>query len=143
MTFRRGLSKRHLLLPAVAGMALFGMLGTVTATAAANGYPTCPALTISTPTTLPNASTGSSYDYTLSASATTSNCPAVWFISGGTLPYGLHLNPLTGEITGTAPGRVQSFGFQVNVAVPGNVTSEQVVLPSSTPSPLTLRAPLS
>ncbi len=129
MTLRRRLSKRHVVLPAVAAMALFGMLAALTGTASAFGHPSCPALTINTPTTLPNASIGSSYDYTLSASATTSNCPAEWFITGGTLPYGLHLNPSTGEITGTAPGRVESYGFQINVAVPGNVTSEHVALP--------------
>ncbi len=89
----------------------------------------CSPLTISTPTTLPDAAIGASYSYTLSASATTSGCPAVWFISGGRLPAGLTLNNATGAISGTVPNLVQTATFQINVFVPGHVTSEWVALP--------------
>jgi DNA-binding beta-propeller fold protein YncE len=78
---------------------------------------------------LPDAAIGASYSYTLSASATTSGCPAVWFITGGRLPNGLTLNGATGAISGTAPNFVQTATFQISVFVPGHVTSEWVALP--------------
>jgi hypothetical protein len=52
-----------------------------------------------TSTSLPDGSVGVSYDATLSASG--GNPPYKWKVVSGSLPKGLKLNKMTGEISGT------------------------------------------
>jgi hypothetical protein len=70
-----------------------------------------PALSITT-FSMPDATLGSSYSATLAASWGTT--PYTWSLSGGSLPAGLTLNPLTGQILGS-PTTTGTASFTVNV----------------------------
>ncbi|MCX6613035.1 MAG: putative Ig domain-containing protein, partial [Acidobacteria bacterium] len=65
-------------------------------------------LSIVTPS-LPGGATGTAYSQTLAASG--GRPPYTWAISSGTVPNGLNLNPLSGQISGTPT--IQGTGFFV------------------------------
>jgi uncharacterized protein (TIGR03437 family) len=65
-------------------------------------------LSIVTPS-LPGGATGAAYSQTLAA--TGGRPPYTWAVSGGTVPNGLNLNPLSGQISGTPT--IQGTGFFV------------------------------
>jgi hypothetical protein len=65
---------------------------------------------ITTPTNLPSATQGSSYSFLLSA--TGGSQQFTWFAASNSLPMGLSLNGITGEISGT-PSQSGSFTFNV------------------------------
>ncbi|MFN7565301.1 MAG: putative Ig domain-containing protein, partial [Prosthecobacter sp.] len=79
--------------------------------------PACPTISI-TPVTLPNATVGTAYSQTLTASGGTAPY-GTWTITSGTLPAGLTLNASTGVISGTP---TTSTGPSVNVTVRVNDT---------------------
>ena len=70
----------------------------------------CPVITLS-PLTLPNGEIGILYSETITASGS-SALPYTFTVSSGTLPTGLTLDPVTGEITGT-PTTIGTFNFTI------------------------------
>ncbi len=124
---RRSVTERSLFLAATtAAVVLLGM----SSSALAGGGPgggACSGLSITSPSTLPAATTGTSYSYALTSNAP-AGCTPVWFVLGR-LPAGLHIDPATGVISGTAPAYVQTASFQVVVAGPGGFDSEWATLP--------------
>jgi predicted outer membrane repeat protein len=91
---------------------------------------------ITSPPTLPTATTGSPYSITLAASGGAGNAgPAQWILSSGSLPPGLTLNP-DGTISGT-PTSAGTYSFQASVGDPVTATFTLVVAaPPTAPSPL-------
>jgi hypothetical protein len=74
-----------------------------------------------TPASLPNATQGTAYNQTVSASGGTG--PYTYSVSGGSLPAGLSLNPSTGVIAGIPTGSgSSSFTIQAPDTV-GNIGS--------------------
>jgi len=78
----------------------------------------CPTVTLS-PTTLPNASTGTAYSQTLSAAPAGGNY--TFAVTTGNLPTGLNLNSSTGLLSGT-PTVANSFTFRVTASGFGSCT---------------------
>ena len=70
---------------------------TIGGCAAPAGLP-CPTITLN-PSTLPNGTAGTAYSATVSATGGTA--PYTFALTAGTLPAGLTLNPVTGQISGT------------------------------------------
>jgi titin len=85
--------------------------GAPSATVTATPTPVLSPPAIST-TTLPDATTGSSYNQTLAA---TGYPTPTWAITSGALPPGLSLNPVTGTLTGT-PTERGTYTFTVTAA---------------------------
>ena len=69
----------------------------------------CPVITLN-PATLPDGSVGVLYDQTVSGIGGTA--PYAYTVSSGTLPDGLTLNPITGQITGT-PTTLGTSNFMI------------------------------
>ena len=91
----------------------------------------CPTITLN-PATLPNGTAGTAYSTTVSATGGTA--PYTFALTAGTLPAGLTLNPVTGQISGTpttagtsnftvtatdALGCVGSRAYQIVAGAPG------------------------
>lgn len=66
-----------------------------------------------TPTTLPDATNGTAYSQTLTAS-TCATPPLSWQVTSGSLPSGLFVNETTGVISGT-PNTVGVFSFTISL----------------------------
>jgi hypothetical protein len=99
--------------PTAAGAFAFtaGATDVAKTTATANVSITIAAgLTIGNSTSLPDATAGSSYNQTLTASGSTGT--VTWSIASGTLPVGVSLNSTTGVLSGT-PTQVGSFNFTI------------------------------
>jgi hypothetical protein len=84
--------------------------------------------------------TGASYSQPLSASDGTP--PYLWFVSAGSLPAGITLDPATGLLSGT-PGAAGTFTFTVRVADASGSTvtkpfSVTIAAPAASPLPVTL-----
>jgi FtsP/CotA-like multicopper oxidase with cupredoxin domain len=77
-------------------------------------------VSITTASPLPGALTGTAYSQTLAAVGATA--PYSWAISGGTLPAGLTLDPVTGVISGT-PGAAGTSNFTVSVTASGGLSA--------------------
>ena len=80
-------------------------------------------LTFTTPASLPNATAGASYSFTMQASG--GQAPYSWSITQGALPDGLSLNAASGLIGGT-PGTPGTFNFTVQVSDAANITATRV-----------------
>jgi len=91
----------------------------------------CPAVTVG-PTSLANGTVASGYSETISASNGAG--PYVYAISSGSLPAGLSLNSITGEITGT-PTSPTTASFIVRATDANNCTATRAY--SVTPAPIT------
>jgi len=100
------------------------------------------ALSITTPTALPNASEGAAFNQSLTATGGTA--PYTWSIAVGVLPPGLSLTPLPGAITGT-PSASGNYSFILQVTDAAQQTAQRaftlvvsgrvtIVTPSSLPS---------
>jgi hypothetical protein len=86
-----------------------------------------------TTTSLPVGSDGSPYAVTPDVSGGTG--PYTWWLSSGTLPSGLSLNPTTGTITGTVTSGASSETFTVAMTdADGHTTSQVFTLVVGTPS---------
>ena len=99
--------------PATAGDFTFGILIRDASGSSSNAsvtVPVVPAPGLSIVTlSLPGGATGSAYSQTLAA--TGGRPPYTWAVSSGTVPNGLNLNPLSGQISGTPT--IQGTGFFV------------------------------
>lgn len=80
-------------------------------------------LVIATPPQLPGGSVGVSYSQTLNAVGGAN--PYQWFITNGTVPPGLALNPASGVLSGI-PQNSGSFTFTVQVRGNASATASQV-----------------
>jgi Putative Ig domain len=74
------------------------------------------------PSTLPDATSGTSYQQTVSA--TGGIAPIVFAISNGALPQGLSLHPVTGIISGT-PDIIGSFSFTITATDAGGCSGSR------------------
>lgn len=83
-----------------------------------------PPLAITT-SSLPNATIGTAYSQTLSASGVSGS--ATWSVVSGSLPAGLVLSPSTGVISGTATSGAVSSNFTVRVADTSGRTSDRAL----------------
>jgi len=99
--------------PATAGDFTFGILIRDASGSSSNAsltVPVAPAPGLSIVTiSLPGGATGSAYAQTLAAIG--GRPPYTWAVSSGTVPNGLNLNPLSGQISGTPT--IQGTGFFV------------------------------
>jgi hypothetical protein len=80
-------------------------------------------LTFTTPASLPGATAGASYSFTMQASG--GQPPYSWSITQGALPDGLSLNAASGLIAGT-PATPGTFNFTVQVSDAANITATLV-----------------
>ncbi len=80
-------------------------------------------LTFTTPASLPGATAGVSYSFTVQASG--GQPPYSWSITQGALPDGLSLNAASGLIGGT-PATPGTFNFTVQVSDAANITATRV-----------------
>ena len=81
------------------------------------------AVIFTTPASLPGATAGASYSFTMLASG--GQPPYSWSITQGALPDGLSLNAASGSISGTA-GTPGTFNFTVQVSDAANTTATRV-----------------
>jgi len=89
---------------------------------------------INTPSNLPNGTTNSYYQYTLSAIGGTQ--PYSWSIISGNLPSGLTLNSSDGTLSGT-PTQTGTFTFTIQVKDSNNNTSTKQFTLTINPAQLT------
>jgi hypothetical protein len=83
-----------------------------------------PGVTLTTPATLPDATAGAPYSFTLAAAG--GQAPYSWQLTGGALPDGLSLNGASGTIGGT-PTAAGTFNFTVEVTDATGLTNSRVV----------------
>ena len=102
-----------------------------------------PTITIA-PTTLPNATAGTAYSQTVTASGGAS--PYSYAVTAGALPAGLVLNTTSGTVTGT-PTAAGTFNFTVTATDNGSFTGSRaytvtIAGPTITVAPVSLPAPV-